>query len=272
MPAITRAYAIAKALGKAQREGCSWRCLCPLHGGHSLSVGDGNTTLLVRCWAGCESNDVLAELRRLHLIEDRSGERRPIRPPPPRPDNENDRERRQHQKAAWLWSQSRPIAGTIAERYLREARAITCQLPPTLAFLPALNSEHSPAMIAAFALPREIEPGVLAAPDKVDAVHLTLLRPDGTGKAEVEHAKRFVGSPKNLPIVIAPPNDCLALAITEGIEDALTAHQATGFGAWAAGAGGRMAQLAETLPRYIETVIIFAHSDKTGQDGAFSAG
>ena len=33
-----------------------------------------------------------------------------------------------------------------------------------------------------------------------------------------------------LPIVVAPVNDSLGLAITEGIEDALSVHEATGFG------------------------------------------
>src|SRR5258706_8873192 len=52
-------------------------------------------------------------------------------------------------KARWLWSQRKPIAGTIAERYLREARKITCPLPATLSSLPAYG-EYPPAMIAAF--------------------------------------------------------------------------------------------------------------------------
>jgi hypothetical protein len=77
---------------------------------------------------------------------------------------------------------------------------------------------------------------LLGAPRNVEVVHLTLLRSEGSGKAEVERPKLFVGSPTNLPIVLAPPNDLLGLAITEGIEDALTVHQATGLGAWAAGA------------------------------------
>jgi hypothetical protein len=47
-----------------------------------------------------------------------------------------------------------------------------------LAFLPPRGSEQHPAMIAAFALSGEIEPGVLAGPPNVEAVHLTLLRGD----------------------------------------------------------------------------------------------
>ena len=181
-----------------------------------------------------------------------------------------ERQCRQHEKAAWLWSERQPIEGTIAEVYLRQARAITSPLPPTLGFLPPRGPEHHPTMIAAFALPGEIEPGVLGEPPNVEAVHLTLLCRDGSDKAEVERQKLFVGSPGNLPIVLAPPTDLLALAITEGIEDGLTAHQVTGLGAWAAGSAGRMPAIAETLPGYIESVTIFAHADKAGQDGALA--
>jgi len=59
------ATAIAAALGDAKREGRDWRCSCPLHGGCSLTLSDGRERLLVRRWAGCETNQVLAGLRGL---------------------------------------------------------------------------------------------------------------------------------------------------------------------------------------------------------------
>jgi putative DNA primase/helicase len=182
--------------------------------------------------------------------------------------NSADHDRRQRHKAAWLWSQCKPITGSIAEVYLRQARKITCPLPPTLGFLPSRRPDRHPAMIAAFGFCDEVEPGVLAAPRDVQAVHLTLLKPDGSGKAEVEPDKLMIGSPGCSPIVLAPPNDLLGLAICEGVEDALTAHEATGLGAWAAGSAGRMAALADSIPDYIEALTIFAHADKPGQHGA----
>jgi putative DNA primase/helicase len=109
---------------------------------------------------------------------------------------------------------------------------------------------------------------MLGTPRNVEAVHLTLLRPDGSGKAQVDKPKIIVGSPRGLPIMLAPPNDLLGLAITEGIEDALSAHQATGLGVWAAGAAYFMPKLAAVVPSYIEAVTIYAHADKAGQDGA----
>jgi hypothetical protein len=252
-------------------------CPLPSHGkgrgdrNPSLRIGDGDTQLLVRCYAGCDARNVLDELRRRGLLDDRA--RRdgsavaPNEKCAPQVRNYADE---QHRKAAWMWSQGRPIGGTVAEIYLRKARGITCALPPTLAFLPPYKAEHSAALIAAFALPDEVEPGVVAPPRSVTAIHLTLLKPDGSGKADTDRPKLFVGSPRNLPIVLAPPNELLALAITEGIEDGLTAYQATGLGTWAAGSAGRMPALAETLPGCIECVTICAHADRVGQDGALA--
>ena len=81
--------------------------------------------------------------------------------------NSADHDRRQHDKARWLWSQHQPISGSIAETYLRTARGIACGLPPTLGFLPPRKPDQHPAMIAAFGLCDEVEPGVIIAPRDV---------------------------------------------------------------------------------------------------------
>src|SRR3954447_1391665 len=87
-----------------------------------------------------------------------------------------------------------------------------------------------PAMIAAAGLTTEHEPGVLAISENaVMAVHLTLLRADGSGKADAKPNKLIVGPISGSPIVMAAPNDLFGLAITEGIEDALSIHAATGL-------------------------------------------
>jgi hypothetical protein len=238
---------------------------CPAHedASPSLSLRDTDRGVMVHCFAGCHPGDVYAAIRRKDdkLLEPGQTAPEPVK-------GSIEYEHRQHEKAAWLWSRRRPIAGTIAEKYLRQARGITCALPPTLAFLPSRKPEHHPAMIAAFALVDEPEPGAVGTPRSVEAVHLTLLKPDGSGKADVPKPKLMVGSPGALPIALAPPNDLLGLAITEGIEDALTAHQATGLGAWAAGAAGRMPGLAASVPSYVESVTVYAHDDAAGQDGA----
>jgi hypothetical protein len=185
------------------------------------------------------------------------------------PDAQGDEEyaRRQGRKAAWLWEHRQPITGSIGEIYLREARGYGGPLPPTLGFLPAREGRH-PAMIAAFTLALETEPGIQAEPASVDAVHLTLLAADGRAKAEASPNRICVARPAARPIVIAAVNDLLGLAITEGIEDALSVAWALGTGAWAAGSAGFMPALADAVPSYIECVTIYAHEDPAGQRGA----
>ena len=87
-------------------------------------------------------------------------------------------------QAQVLWREAGPIAGTAAERYLRDARGTTCPLPPTLRFHGACwhgsTARRYPAMIAAVqgaALP---------------AVHRTWLRADGSGKAGLDGGDKLM--------------------------------------------------------------------------------
>jgi hypothetical protein len=129
-------------------------------------------------------------------------------------------------------------------------------------------------MIAAFGVPSEPEPGVLEIADNdVCGIHITRLAADGSGKAGAATDaditdKIMIARSTGWPIVLAPPNDLLGLAVAEGIEDALTAHQATGLGAWAAGSASRLPALADKVPNYVECVTIYAHADPDGRKGA----
>src|SRR5262249_44962190 len=164
--------------------------------------------------------------------------------------------------ARWLWSISKPIAGTIAERYLRGPRRISGTLPGTLRFKPATN-EHPPALIGAFGLPVEPEPGALMIPRaQVEGVHLTRLKLDGSGKDEDgdESVKKMIGRSSGWPLVLAPVNDVGGLGITEGIEDGLSVL-VTGLGIWVAGSASRLPALAERVPSYVNHITIFAHND-----------
>jgi putative DNA primase/helicase len=174
-------------------------------------------------------------------------------------------EKRQHEKAGWLWRQRRPITGTPAETYLRQVRRISCALPPTLAFLPPGKPEQHPALISAYAAPVELDSGALGDPLNVMAVHLTLLRADGSGKADVDPNKISVGSPLGVPIALAPINDLLALSIAEGIEDGLTICEALGMGVWAAGSASYLPALVDAVPDYVTSVSIFEDADDAGR-------
>ena len=178
-----------------------------------------------------------------------------------------DEAKRERDKALWLWRQRRPIAGTVAEVYLRETRGYSGAFPATLGFLPG-RGDHSPALIAAFGVATEpVEPGVLAIDDAdVRAVQLVRLAPDRSGKADREPNKIIIGKGAlGSPIVCARPNDLLGLAICEGVEDALSVHEATGLGAWASAGAARMPALADAVPSYIDCVNIFGDDDDAGR-------
>jgi hypothetical protein len=170
--------------------------------------------------------------------------------------HDNECEARMRAIAGALWDRRRPSVGSPVERYLREARGYGGDLPASIGYLPA--GKHPPAMIARFGLDPVIE-----------CVHLTVLVDGGRDRCRGDHSKRFIGTPSagrtRGPIVLAEPNDGLALALTEGIENALSIHEALGIGAWAAGSGGMLPALAPLVPTYIETVLLEQDPDDTGR-------
>jgi hypothetical protein len=144
---------------------------------------------------------------------------------------------------------------------LREVRRYGGPIPATIGFLPA-RGEFTPVMISAFGMPTEIEPGVIAiSPDAIQGVHLTRLAPDGSGKADTDADKIMLGAPRGSPIALAAVGDLLGLAITEDVEDALSVHEATGLGVWAAGSASFMPALADAIPGYVDCVTIIADPD-----------
>ena len=183
---------------------------CPAHNNTvtpALSVGTGREgQLLLNCKAGCAFADVAAALRDRGL-------------------SENDHKRTQHdhkaeqaandlkrsQQAMGVADGTIPIVGTIAETYLR-GRGITCPLPvDALRFHPACwhsSGKHLPAMVAR----------VLGSDGY--AVHRTYLKPDGSGKADVEPAKAMLANCAGGAVRIVEADG--ALVVCEGIETGLS--------------------------------------------------
>ncbi len=174
--------------------------------------------------------------------------------------------RRRREEAAFLWRISRPARASPVEAYLR-SRGIA-YLPSTVRYLMPRRQTHHPAMIVPYGLPAEPEPGVLAmAETAIAAVHLTFLTADGRKAAMLGGASAKItrGSPLGLPLVLAPMNDLLGLAIAEGIEDAMSVHQATGLGAWAAGCASYLPSLADRVPDCADCVSLMADDDADGR-------
>jgi len=111
-----RAAQIAAALGNARREGHNWRCRCPVHGGCILSLSDGRHGLLVTCWAGCETHEVLAELRRRGLVAGRSNDVRPVLMPICSDDSADAAGR--IALARRIWNAARDAGGSPVAHYL----------------------------------------------------------------------------------------------------------------------------------------------------------
>jgi hypothetical protein len=212
---MTDARTVCEALGGrwAGRYGLAF---CPAHDNTrtpalSLSTGsDGR--LLAHCHAGCDFLAILDALRGRGRVEGRgSGGFTPDPAVTARREAETRQaaEKRARQAEA-LWQEAQPLAGTLAETYLR-ARRITCPLPLTLRFHPDCwhaSARRFPALVAA------VEGG------DGFGLHRTYLAADGSGKAAVEPARAMLGSVQGAAVRLSDGPGRLVVA--EGIETGLS--------------------------------------------------
>lgn len=194
----------------------SWMAKCVAHEDRtpSLSIGvGGDGKLLFKCHAGCAQDAVMDALRARGLW----GSENTISSEPPSQLAPGNDDTERTNRARDLWHVAKPVAGTLAETYLR-SRGITVPLPATLRFLPAAAHRPSlqtlPALVAA----------VSVWPSKsVSAIQRTYLKSDGGGKAHVTPAKMSLGPIRGGAVRLgkAAPR----LAFCEGIEDGLSIMQ-----------------------------------------------
>ena len=171
-------------------------------------------------------------------------------------------------KAVWsrdlarrLWREGQAPAGTLVETYLA-ARGLLLPEDAPLRFHPrawrnADNGPHGPAMLALMTSPEGNEPV---------GVHVTYLRPDGSGKAEGASAKVMLGS---VGVIRLVPDEevTMGLGLAEGIETALATMQRTGWRPiWAATSAGAIARF--PVLRGIAALTVFADSDEAGMKAA----
>jgi hypothetical protein len=246
---------IATALGAAHRSGQWWRCLCPVHGSRTgrsatLALRDGERGLIVKCWAGCDPRDVLAELRQRGLLQNYHHDANPT-PVTVGGDDRADTAQR-IAVARRIWDAASDARGSPVAHYLA-SRGIIIPLPPSLRWAPSLRHPsgiYLPAMVAR----------VENVDGQLIAVHRTFLRSDGSGKANVEPQKAMLAPVAGGAVKLAPAAG--TLLIGEGIENCLAAIQADGRPAWAALSTSGMITLA--LPPIVQHVIILADHDRNG--------
>jgi hypothetical protein len=175
-----------------------------------------------------------------------------------------DYAKERRQVAVGIWRRGIMPASSVVEQYLK-VRGYTGNIPRTIRYLPA-SAKYPPSMVAAYGFAHEIEPGVIdIADDAVVGVHITRLKPDGSDRERGDEAKITIGVDFVAPIVLAPPNDLLGMAIAEGLEKGLAIYAVTGLGVWVSGSAGRMPGLAPLVPSYIEAVTILIDDDPAGR-------
>lgn len=175
---------------------------------NALTLADGEGgRLLAHCKkSGCDFRDILAAAG---LAPGEYAASDPLESQARQALDRAEAEKRAKQ-AQRLWQDARPIAGTLAETYLR-GRGITCPLPETLRFLPDCwhpTAKRFPAMLA------RVDGG------EGFAVHRTYLAPDDGGKAVVEPDKMMLGRVSGGAVRLSDARGPLVVA--EGIETALS--------------------------------------------------
>lgn len=250
-----------------KRFGGTWKpggamCLCPAHADRSpsLSVRVGDHALLFKCFAGCDTRDVITEILRLkenalHHVD---------KVATARPGIGTDMWRRQC--AQRIWDDARPLSGTPAEIYLRRRRIAI--LPHTLRFHPRTPLgrgdavDFRPAMIAA------MHDGGLHDEGRFVAIQRTFFDRDDARRArDLPDPRMTLGRPDRAAVMLAPATTILGLA--EGVETALSAMILFDIPVWATLGSERLHQIA--IPDRVTRLVLFPDNDIAGEIGAASA-
>jgi len=249
---------IARAL-RGHRSGDGYLCRCPVpsHGKGkgdrrpSLLIKDGDTQVLVKCFAGCNPRDIMADLRRVGLLENGDANLHVHRPRQVQTASlhvEPDAE------ALALWHRAKSITGTLAERYLTQHRGLAGPFPPALRFL---GGGNLPALVAA----------VSQSDRRVIAVQITFLRETDGAKAKVHAPRLTVGKLGTGAVRLAAADTELGLA--EGTETALAAMELSGVPCWATLGSQRLDKIA--IPSSATEIHVFADNDQAGNLAAEKA-
>jgi putative DNA primase/helicase len=257
------AESIAKGLG-GRKAGAGWVARCPTHDDRepslSISASDDGK-VLVRCHAGCDQLQVIAELRLRGLWYERRV-RTPLysRPTSPCTLSAESEPAVNRRRARALWQESNPIVATIAESYLAKRRVlhVASKIDPTvLRFHPSCPYGRSryPCLLALMSDVLTNEPR---------AILRTALTTAG------EKIGRMALGPKSgTAIRLTADNDVtLGLVVGEGLETVLSAMRLGFSPAWALGDAGNLRQFPVLSGIECLTIIVDNDASGTGQRAA----
>lgn len=225
-------------------------CRCPAHDDQtpSLSVRVGNRALLFKCFAGCDTRDVMRMVGAIDL-----GALQPtaMRSATGLPPSASWNQRR----AQEIWQSTIPLAETIGQDYLL-GRGIV-HIPSAIRFhsrTPLGNGRKvifRPAMIAAVRERRQIV-----------AVHRTFFALNAPRIADdLPDSRLMLGRPRQGAVMLAPATDMLGLA--EGLETAISAMALLDIPVWATLGSERFHNI--TLPSRVTRLILLPDNDRAGQ-------
>ena len=222
-------------------------CRCPTHAdnGPSLSVRAGRSSILVKCFAGCDSATVMAELRKRGLLTV-DGSFRPIA--------SASNQRDFADLARTIWGEARTLGNSTAARYLKN-RQIRHQ---------SGELRFHPSLVHVSGKVRDVRPGLVARVSNergMLAIQRIFLTRDGH-KADVEFNKRTLGRPFDGAVRLHPVDHRQILGLAEGTETAMSAHDIFDLPVWATLGTENFAHV--QIPSSVTKIILFLDNGAGG--------
>jgi putative DNA primase/helicase len=218
-----------------------------------IETEDGR--IIIHCFSPRDDwRDVRRALAGKGLLNDDRGAPHPAHLTPPRIVTQPAQEDRLA-RAKRLWEESKPLAWTVGESYLR-GRAIAARPwnESALRFHPRMTSlddrTRRPALMAALRDANGATQGVQA----------TLLGPHGTAKAAVPTPRRVIGQLIGGAVRLGDAGD--ALIVAEGVETALSASDAIGLPVWALLSADNLSRFEP--PAQVRRLVVAMDNDAAG--------
>ena len=244
-----RAAGIARQLG-ATCQGNNWRCACPRGCGYGLSFCDGaEGRLLAFCFGGCTFDEIIAALVEYGLLDDDGDDLYVSRPVIVcQRDNTERIAHAQQIYDSGGWDER--IAVYLCSRGINLTS-------PVLRF-----SDQAPHRLGA-RLPAMLAP-IVDVDGEQTGTHLTYLRGDGSGKADLpkEYQRESRGLIHGGAIRLIPFEPDVELVLAEGLETSLAASELFGLPCWSAVYAGGLRTL--VLPPEVRRIVIAADNDVSG--------